>query len=293
MGKVVVGVDRHPSYHTAHRFVIIILPAPAMDQNIIPVEYQTFYVVIPTISVVGNSLIIYVTIRSKSSTTPRHLHVLAITATIRLFLFVFNALQPGIGSITILAKILLYHRQDVQKALHDSRDFASISVRPGSTNAKQIYRSLIVISLTTVFGWFSTMLIITIADFLRIEIERIYCSPAIRRTGLNIDGDFVKSEDLDATQAYPQQEPEMDFLQLTHLNVKRTYGQIDHHPDTFFLGYKVHTNNTVSSAGKIKMIFKDDYPSTPPKCKFEPPLFHPNVNPSSTVCLSLLDEDKD
>lgn len=41
------------------------------------------------------------------------------------------------------------------------------------------------------------------------------------------------------------------------------------------------------------MIFKKDYPNTPPKCKFEPPLFHPNVYPSGTVCLSLLDEDKD
>ncbi|PRD35402.1 UNVERIFIED_CONTAM: ube2i [Trichonephila clavipes] len=43
----------------------------------------------------------------------------------------------------------------------------------------------------------------------------------------------------------------------------------------------------------LRMIFKDDYPSTPPKCKFEPPLFHPNVYPSGTVCLSLLDEEKD
>ena len=41
------------------------------------------------------------------------------------------------------------------------------------------------------------------------------------------------------------------------------------------------------------MIFKDDFPSTPPKCRFEPPLFHPNVYPSGTVCLSLLDEGKD
>lgn len=43
----------------------------------------------------------------------------------------------------------------------------------------------------------------------------------------------------------------------------------------------------------LRMIFKDDYPSTPPKCKFEPPLFHPNIYPSGTVCLSLLDEEKD
>ncbi|KAF4520059.1 hypothetical protein B566_EDAN007915 [Ephemera danica] len=31
---------------------------------------------------------------------------------------------------------------------------------------------------------------------------------------------------------------------------------------------------------KLRMIFKEDYPSSPPKCKFEPPLFHPNVYPS-------------
>lgn len=43
----------------------------------------------------------------------------------------------------------------------------------------------------------------------------------------------------------------------------------------------------------LRMIFKDDYPTSPPKCKFEPPLFHPNVYPSGTVCLSLLDEEKD
>ncbi|KAK0420240.1 hypothetical protein QR680_014580 [Steinernema hermaphroditum] len=44
---------------------------------------------------------------------------------------------------------------------------------------------------------------------------------------------------------------------------------------------------------KIRMTFREDYPSTPPKCRFEPPLFHPNVYPSGTVCLSLLDESKD
>ncbi|XP_025106372.1 SUMO-conjugating enzyme UBC9-B-like isoform X2 [Pomacea canaliculata] len=44
---------------------------------------------------------------------------------------------------------------------------------------------------------------------------------------------------------------------------------------------------------KLNMIFNEDYPSTPPKCKFNPPLFHPNVFPSGTVCLSLLDVEKD
>ena len=40
----------------------------------------------------------------------------------------------------------------------------------------------------------------------------------------------------------------------------------------------------------VGMVFKDDYPSTPPKCKFEPPLFHPNIYPVSspeTVGLTL------
>lgn len=27
--------------------------------------------------------------------------------------------------------------------------------------------------------------------------------------------------------------------------------------------------------------------------KFEPPIFHPNVYPSGTVCLSILEEEKD
>ena len=42
-----------------------------------------------------------------------------------------------------------------------------------------------------------------------------------------------------------------------------------------------------------KIIFGEDFPSTPPKIQFVPPLFHPNVYPSGTVCLSLLDEEKD
>lgn len=41
------------------------------------------------------------------------------------------------------------------------------------------------------------------------------------------------------------------------------------------------------------MFFKEDYPSAPPKCRFEPPLFHPNIFPSGSVCLSILDEEKD
>lgn len=39
--------------------------------------------------------------------------------------------------------------------------------------------------------------------------------------------------------------------------------------------------------------FSEEYPSKPPKCKFIPPLFHPNVYPSGTICLSILNEEED
>ncbi|KAH8090919.1 ubiquitin-conjugating enzyme 9 [Filobasidium floriforme] len=43
---------------------------------------------------------------------------------------------------------------------------------------------------------------------------------------------------------------------------------------------------------EVTMTFPEDYPQRPPKCKFTPPLFHPNVYPSGTICLSILDEEK-
>ncbi|KAF2864224.1 ubiquitin-conjugating enzyme [Piedraia hortae CBS 480.64] len=45
-------------------------------------------------------------------------------------------------------------------------------------------------------------------------------------------------------------------------------------------------------AFKLEMTFPEEYPTKPPKCKFVPPLFHPNVYPSGTVCLSILNEDE-
>lgn len=43
----------------------------------------------------------------------------------------------------------------------------------------------------------------------------------------------------------------------------------------------------------LTMTFNEDYPTKPPKCVFEPVLFHPNIYPSGTVCLSILNEEKD
>jgi ubiquitin-conjugating enzyme E2 I len=44
---------------------------------------------------------------------------------------------------------------------------------------------------------------------------------------------------------------------------------------------------------KLTIAFSKDYPTKPPKCKFPPGFYHPNVYPSGTVCLSILNEDED
>ncbi|KRY09310.1 SUMO-conjugating enzyme UBC9-A [Trichinella patagoniensis] len=43
---------------------------------------------------------------------------------------------------------------------------------------------------------------------------------------------------------------------------------------------------------RLHMQFREDFPESPPKCVFVPPIFHPNVFPSGTVCLSILDAKK-
>ncbi|KAJ1975270.1 SUMO conjugating enzyme Hus5 [Dimargaris cristalligena] len=44
---------------------------------------------------------------------------------------------------------------------------------------------------------------------------------------------------------------------------------------------------------KLTISFPEEYPTKPPKCKFTPPLFHPNVYPTGTVCLSIVNADED
>ncbi|KAI9203825.1 ubiquitin-conjugating enzyme/RWD-like protein [Polychytrium aggregatum] len=47
---------------------------------------------------------------------------------------------------------------------------------------------------------------------------------------------------------------------------------------------------------KLVLIFPEDYPQKPPKCQFVANsglFFHPNVYPSGTVCLSILNEEQD
>lgn len=42
----------------------------------------------------------------------------------------------------------------------------------------------------------------------------------------------------------------------------------------------------------LTMEFSEDYPTKPPKCRFPPGFFHPNIYPTGTVCLSILNEDE-
>jgi len=44
---------------------------------------------------------------------------------------------------------------------------------------------------------------------------------------------------------------------------------------------------------KLFMEFPPDYPLKPPKCQFKPVLPHPNIYPSGTVCLSILNDEED
>lgn len=43
----------------------------------------------------------------------------------------------------------------------------------------------------------------------------------------------------------------------------------------------------------ITVTFPEEYPSKPPKVKFPPDFYHPNIYPSGTVCLLILNEEQD
>ena len=43
----------------------------------------------------------------------------------------------------------------------------------------------------------------------------------------------------------------------------------------------------------LTMEFTEEYPTRPPKCRFPKGFYHPNVYPSGTVCLSILNEEED
>lgn len=42
----------------------------------------------------------------------------------------------------------------------------------------------------------------------------------------------------------------------------------------------------------VTIEFFEDYPTRPPRCRFPAGFFHPNIYPSGTVCLSILNEEE-
>lgn len=43
----------------------------------------------------------------------------------------------------------------------------------------------------------------------------------------------------------------------------------------------------------VVLTFPNEYPAKPPKCQFPKSFYHPNVYPSGTICLSILNETED
>ncbi|KJH43969.1 hypothetical protein DICVIV_10015 [Dictyocaulus viviparus] len=125
-----------------------------MIPDIIPLPYQVFYTVIPTISIIGNAAIIYVTVRSK-------MVVCAITAPITGHIYI--VFTKSILLINILILIC-----------YISFIFFIKKLRMSNKDAKHIYRSLIIVSVTVVFGGFSTMLFDFFTEFFHLNVERLY-----------------------------------------------------------------------------------------------------------------------
>lgn len=61
-----------------------------------------------------------------------------------------------------------------------------------------------------------------------------------------------------------------------------------------------YSNSQLGAVLRVRIEFSEDFPGRPPKCVMEfldkeakETVFHPNIYPSGTVCLSILNEDKD
>ncbi|KAJ1369680.1 hypothetical protein KIN20_031196 [Parelaphostrongylus tenuis] len=139
-------------------FVTTILPDVVMVPDIVPFVYQTFYIVIPTISIIGNALIVYDTIRSKhdaqkavyDSTNIASVRILPNDGRL-------DFCQPNTGTVGLI----FFNESAISShwLLVPRKGILAYFVKEGtgSANVKQIYRSLIVITSTTVCGWLATM----------------------------------------------------------------------------------------------------------------------------------------
>ena len=89
----------------------------------------------------------------------------------------------------------------------------------------------------------------------------------------------------------------MSSIAVGRLNEERKNWRKDHPPGFYAKPEKKEDNSTnimkwetgipgpdgtdwAGGVYRVDMDFPEEYPSKPPKCKFVPPLFHPNVYPS-------------
>ncbi|EPB75953.1 hypothetical protein ANCCEY_04971 [Ancylostoma ceylanicum] len=123
-----------------------------MGSDLIPYAYKTFYILVTTIGMLGNALIIYATILS------RRMMCIVVAPLQGLVYDVFSKtiMAVNIAILIIYALFIVLVKK--------------WNVADGSM--KSIYRSLIIISLTVVFGWSSTMLIVIAADAMHLSIDR-------------------------------------------------------------------------------------------------------------------------
>ncbi|EAR94205.2 ubiquitin-conjugating enzyme (macronuclear) [Tetrahymena thermophila SB210] len=107
-----------------------------------------------------------------------------------------------------------------------------------------------------------------------------------------------------------QQNKEVNELVITRLKQERKQWRQDH-PHRFVAKPMTKEDGTINMLkwyceipgpegspweGGVYILYMDfsqSYPIKPPKCQFKPVLPHPNVYPSGTVCLSILNEEED
>lgn len=127
-----------------------------------------------------------------------------------------------------------------------------------------------------------------------------------------IDRSFVSSGILRSTEEGSRWIAEPPILGSGNSGSCRGMFAFDQQSFSVLIVFAFLQTNWEGGIYELTMAFPEEYPTRPPKCtwardralsdiilpttrytgKFTPPLFHPNVYPSGTVCLSILDEEK-
>ncbi|VDO99221.1 unnamed protein product [Heligmosomoides polygyrus] len=191
----------------------------------IPVPYQVFYIIIPTIGIIGNAFIVYVTIRSKSLRSTCNIMIgwISLGDMLHMFAHYVMVISHNTNLFTVSYKKYYIAAQFTPAVLYTlamvlwtflerspetrvvcvitaplNSEIYAVATRSimilsalvvvcyvvffgllkrtklADEKMRKISRSLFVISLTVVFGWFSTMFIGSFCQIFHINIERTY-----------------------------------------------------------------------------------------------------------------------